>query len=127
MIKIIVFSLFAVIIITVVKQQKPEYALAMQLGCAAAVLALIIPEIKTLLDFSEGFFEDAGINNGYFAPLLKALGIAVVTQFASDVCNDADEKALAGAVELAGKTFILILAVPVLKAVMQMAMNLFMV
>ena len=44
--------------------------------------------------------------------LLKTLGVCFLTQLSADSCRDAGEGALAAKVELAGKLFIVILALP---------------
>jgi stage III sporulation protein AD len=51
--------------------------------------------------------------------LIKALGIGYLCRFASDLCRDAGETALAGYVELAGKVMIVVLSFPLLEQVAQ--------
>ena len=52
--------------------------------------------------------------------VLKATGVAILCRLASDVCRDAGESALASAVEVCGSVTVLCIALPLIKAVMQM-------
>lgn len=52
-----------------------------------------------------------------FVPLLKALGVCVVSKICGDVCRDAGQTAIAGVVELAGTVTALVCALPLLTAV----------
>lgn len=52
-----------------------------------------------------------------FVPLLKTLGIAVVSKTCGDVCRDVGQSAMAGLVELAGTLSALLCALPLLTAV----------
>ena len=56
--------------------------------------------------------------------LLKTLGICLLTQTAGDLCRDAGEASLAGKVELAGKTAILLLCLPMFRELLHTAVNL---
>ncbi len=53
--------------------------------------------------------------------LLRGLGVAMLTQLSSDLCRQCGETTLAGGVELAGKAELLLLCLPQLRALMEMA------
>lgn len=53
--------------------------------------------------------------------LLRGLGVAMLTQLSSDLCRQCGEATLAGGVELAGKVELLLLCLPQLRALMEMA------
>lgn len=55
-----------------------------------------------------------------FVPLLKTLGVCVVSKTCSDVCRDVGQSAIAGVVELAGILSSLLCALPLLTAVWDM-------
>lgn len=56
--------------------------------------------------------------------LLRGLGVAMLTQLSSDLCRQCGENALAGGVELAGKAELLLLCLPQLRELMEMASGL---
>ena len=66
----------------------------------------------------------AGIEKENVSDLIKALAICIVTQFAADICYDNSCSSLAAAVELAGRVGALSLAMPMLRAVANLAIGL---
>ena len=54
-------------------------------------------------------------------PLLKALGIAVICQFTSELCRDAGETVLACRVEFFAKVEIILLSLPLLQNILLLA------
>ncbi len=53
--------------------------------------------------------------------LFKGLGVAILTQLCAEMCRQSGENALAGGVELAGKAEIMLLCLPYLKRLTDMA------
>ena len=56
--------------------------------------------------------------------LLKALGIAVLTQCCAELCRESGESGVANGVELAGKVEILLLALPLIAEILSTAREL---
>ena len=123
MLKIAGFAVVAAVVYIVVKQNKPEYAVLVQLGSICAVLMILLPDIKAVIDFVQGFFDSLAVGSEFFTVLIKALGIGLAAQFAADTCRDAGENALASAVELAGKAMIIVLALPLVRAVAELSIG----
>ena len=71
--------------------------------------------LQTLLQIS----EQAGVNVIYLTTIFKIIGIAWLTEFLCQVCRDAGSSALAVKLEFAAKMAILLLAFPVLTAVLE--------
>ena len=71
--------------------------------------------LQTLLRMS----QEAGVNVIYLTTILKMTGIAWLTEFLCQICRDAGSGALAVKLEFAAKIAILLLAFPVLAAVME--------
>lgn len=73
----------------------------------------IFGEIKTML-------ETYGVPSELLTVLIKLTGIVYLVQFAADACRDANETAIAGRVELAGRIMIVSLCIPCIKQAMDM-------
>ena len=56
--------------------------------------------------------------------MFKALGICLLSQLAADACRDAGENAMAEKAELAGKVFLLLLALPLFEKIAELALTL---
>ncbi len=59
----------------------------------------------------------------YLETILKIIGIAYITELGANVTRDAGLNSIAGKIELAGKIFILLLAIPIISAVVEVILN----
>jgi stage III sporulation protein AD len=65
----------------------------------------------------------AHLNGAYVATVLKIIGIAYIAEFSIQIAKDAGQNALAGKIELAGKILILVMAIPILTAIIETVVN----
>ncbi len=119
-IKIAGVVLCSVLACSLLKQHKSEYTVLVQLCSVIVILFMIFSQLKDLTVFFNSALDEAGIAPDYISALIKALGIAVITQLATDLCKDNGEAALAGQVEFAGKVIILGVSLPILRGIAQL-------
>jgi stage III sporulation protein AD len=81
-------------------------------------------KITAILDVMKELVNRAGINYFFLATVLKILGVAYLGEFASAICSDAGEQAVARKVEFASKIIIAILALPIIVAIIESLMEL---
>jgi len=117
-------AIITAVLAVLVKQYKPEYAALVQLAGAVLIVGAAFRLIPELTGTAESMLSFAGIEGEWMKVLVKALGIAILSELAADVCRDNGSAALAGIVELAGKAAILLLALPLLRAVAEVAAGL---
>lgn len=96
-----------------------SYALALTLAICVVVTLLVLSYIQPVISAVESLFDRAGVNSAYPKILFKALGICYVTQFATDICKDSGENAIATQLELAGKVALLLLALPLFEGLLE--------
>ena len=123
-VRIAAIALISAVLSLLVRQYKPEYAMLVQLGGAAVIAVSVLALLPALLESSDSLLSFAGVDGKWLMLLIKALGIAIVTELSADVCRDNGSSALAGMVELAGKALILLLCIPLLRAVAEIAVGL---
>lgn len=124
MLKIVGFSVIVSLLYVLLSQHKKEYAVLLQLCAVVIILIIILPDIKLLIDSFQSYLDLTSLNTNYLSLIVKALGVSIVTQFAHDTCIDCGESALASKVEFAGKTVILSLSLPMLKAIAEFTLEL---
>ena len=117
---VIGIAVVAAVLSVILKQWRPEVSLLIGVCAGVLLLSTVLSEVRPLIAWFKEVGATYGNLNLYFAPLLKVLGVAYLAQFASQVCRDAGESALAMKVEIAGRVTILGLSVPVLKTVLEM-------
>lgn len=112
-----VFTLVAIgvigtLVCVLIKQYRPEYTALVAISTGIILLILILPQTKEALEYLENISNFADIDSIYIKTILKALGVCVVTQLASDTCNDCGQSSIASKVELGGKIAILTISIP---------------
>lgn len=123
-VKIVGIGLMAGMLINMLRQQKPEVAMQLSVATAAMIFLLMASRIMQVVDVMQTLSAKARIDQAHMATVLKIIGIAYVTDFGSQVLQDAGEKSVAGKVEMAGKIVIMLLAVPIMLAIMDTVLKL---
>ena len=106
-------------LVLTVRQQRPE--LAMLLSAAIGILLLLscISDIQQLLQKIQEIANSSGMKQEVVSIIFKVIGIVYVTEFASGICKDAKEEAMALKVQVAGLIIILGFSVPLVLDILQ--------
>lgn len=113
----------AVCISIILKQMGTSFSPMVTAAAGVIMLAYIAIQIIPVLEYVKTLSYQSGMSE-YFAVAVKALGIALVCQMASEICRDCGENAVGGRIELAGKAAIIIISLPVLKNLISFAREL---
>ena len=108
----------------VLKKTSPEQALLLVLCAAVAGLALLADGLGELVNFLRELGERSGVSETLFVPLYKTVGIGLVVKVGGDLCRDAGGASLASVVETAGTVCALLAAMPLLRRVLELLMEL---
>ncbi len=122
--KISFLGIMTALLYTLIRNIKPEIAPLVVLAGAATVLVIVSERLLEVTGSVNEMMKLAGIEKENVSMLMKALGICVVTQFAADICYDNSCSSLAAAVELAGRVGAIIISMPMLKTVAELAIGL---
>ncbi len=123
MIQLMGIALISAVLFVVIKKYSPEYIIFAEIGSVLLIFLYLYPYIKDIIDFYYEYADYGGIDDSYLKIVLKSVGIALLTQFSSDICKDSGQSALAGKIEFAGKLLIAVLALPVAKALIEVALK----
>lgn len=107
-----------------IKQSRPEFSFFISLSGTFIVFFISVKEVESYLSSFLGILSDAGFSAGYFSVALKAVGIGYITEFAADTAGDSGQSALASKITLAGRTLLFIIALPVIKDLLSLAVRL---
>lgn len=121
--KIFILAIVIAFLCMILKHIRPEYALVCQL-CGVVVLVLFLMSSFDDIVASLGeLLSGSGIDSSFLELLLKALSFSILTDIAASICRDSGNNTLANGVELAGKTVIVVLAMPILKKLAEAAIG----
>lgn len=87
-----------------------------RLVLGSVILLAFLPQIATVFQLISNLASLANINDAHLRIILKIIGLSYVVEFATAICTDMGETAIAKKVDLAGKIGIMILATPVINA-----------
>ncbi|AVP54128.1 stage III sporulation protein AD [Clostridium tetani] len=119
-VKVVAFA-FGALFITLVARESKREDLAVQISICAGILIFLfmMDKITAIVNFLQKLSLKANIDFVYLTTVFKILGIAYLASFCSEICKDAGQGSIAAKVEFAGKILILLLAIPILMAVLQ--------
>jgi stage III sporulation protein AD len=122
-IQIVGISIIAVILAAVIRQYRPELALQISVVTGLLIFFVVIFKMASVLDALRTFTGRMNIDTVYISTVFRIVAIAYIAEFGAQVCKDAGENSIASKIELAGKVIILVLAVPILMALMELIME----
>ena len=112
-------ALVGLVALLLLRTYKPEWAVFIRMAVTILCAGIILTMAATVLSYVAELTAGTGATDGEtWTILLKALGIAFLTETAASICRDSGEGALAGWVETAGKLEILLLAFPLIRTAM---------
>lgn len=118
-IQIVVFAIIASILYIVLKDLHESFAILLVLIAGIVIFLAVISQLGVIFQLLQTLGQKASIDGLYIETILKIIGIAYITELAANITKDAGLGAVASKVELAGKVFILIIAIPIITAVIE--------
>ena len=118
-IKIVAFAFMALFIVLIFKGRRDDLAIQASIAAGILIFLLMVNKLTIIMGFLQTLANKANIDVVYLNTVFKILGIAYLASFCSEICRDAGESSIAAKVDFAGKILILVLAIPILMAVMQ--------
>lgn len=115
--KVIAGIFVALILCLCLSQRNKEISVLLVLLVCCAVAGASFLFLSPVLDFLSGLQRLIGIDRDYMTVLLKAVGVAILSEIASLVCADGGQAALGKAVQILGAATILWLSLPLYQQV----------
>ena len=114
-----VLTLAATLILKDSRAPHPEIAV---LFFGILVLSRLIFNIGDVVEYLKKISEGTAAES-YLTTLLKAAGIAYLADLTADMCRNSGEHGIASYVEIAGKTELIILALPLMSELLDLAVG----
>lgn len=122
-VKIIGVGFIALIIIVIIKQYKPEFAIYVSILAGAVIIFFSLDRITNIINLLTNLSQKAGINAKYLSILLKITGIAILTEFAASICKDSGESAIASKIDFGGKIIVISMSIPIISALLEIVLK----
>ena len=117
--KIAGIGLISLIMIIIIKQYRPEFAIYISLLAGALIFSLIFGKISGIITMLNNLANRSSINKEFLNLLIKITGIAFLTEFAVAICKDSGESAIASKIDIGGKVTIIAISIPFISGLLE--------
>lgn len=117
-VQIVGVGLITTILIIIIKEHKPEMAIQLTILFGVLIFVLMMDKITGVVTVLKQLATKANISVTYITTIFKIIGIAYIAEFGSQICRDAGEGVIASKIEFAAKIMIMIMALPIMVAIM---------
>ena len=115
-----VIAIVTVVLTAMLKKTNRELALLLSLAACVLIGVFLTQLAEPIVTFLLKLRDLAGLDNALMTPMLKTIGIGLLTQLSATICADAGENAIAKLVEVCGGLLALYVALPLMEAVIDM-------
>lgn len=115
--KLVFFSLSITLMLVLLKENYRSFAFVLSLLGCTVIFLFSMSSFSHLKDAMDEISLTDGVIKDSIKVIGKALLVAYLTSFGSDICTDAGEKAIANALEFAGKAIMFSIALPMLSGI----------
>jgi len=122
-VQIVLISMVASLLYIILKDIQPTFAFLILLLTSIFIILVVIRQIQAIILLLQTLGEKASVDSTYIHTILKIIGIAYVTELGANITKDAGLASVASKLELAGKIFILLLAIPIITAVIDVVIQ----
>lgn len=113
---IAIVCIAAAVIAKVIQPSSRDLAALLSISAVVVVFLSISSQIYEMVYAIQRTADDSGIDSGYIAIALKALGICYICELAGSSCHDCGETALASVVDISGRIAIAIICLPLIES-----------
>ena len=118
--RVAILGIVGSVLCLLLKKGAPELGLLLALAASMLLVLIGMQLASAIFGFAEALREAAALSPALIQPVFQTVGIGIVTKLAADVCKDAGQSAIAGAVELAGTCAAIYIALPLMQTVFEM-------
>ena len=122
-IKIVGIALVALVIIILLKQYRPEFAIYISLLTGVLILFLVMDKLTGIVNLLQSLASKTSINSTFLVILIKITGLAILSEFAVSVCKDSGEEAIASKIEMGTKIIIISMSIPIISSLLEVILK----
>jgi len=118
--RIAAVAIVVVLCAAVVRRGAPEMSLVLVLSAGVVIFCLVLGALGEILSAMKRLAQLAQLEDELIAPVAKTVVVAIITRLTGEICRSAGEGGVAAFVEVAGTIVALVVALPLMEAVIQM-------
>ncbi|MBZ4662412.1 MAG: spoIIIAD [Caloramator sp.] len=123
-VQIVLMALILAVILTLLSKEKKEIAIQVSILFGIVIFFMMLTKFTVVIQAMQEIALKANIDYTYVNIVLKIIAISYIASFGIEICKDIGQSSLASKIEFAGKVLILVMAIPIIMAVMEMVLKL---
>lgn len=112
--------LISVVMGLALSKQGRDITLLMSIAVCCMVLLVAVSYLKPVLDFVNQLKTVGNLDNNLLKIMLKAVGIGLIAEIATLICNDSGNSALGKTVQILASAVLLWLAIPLMGSLLEL-------
>lgn len=112
MIKIALIGVVVALIILLMKGFQSRLTPMITISASVLLSGMVLKMADSAIDSISEIFKASKMENESIKNVIKIVGVAYVADFSSSICRDLGENSIASKIEIAGRVYIVLLAVP---------------
>ena len=118
--QVVAGAMISVVLGLALSKQGKDITLLMSIAVCCMILLAAIAYLKPVLDFVKQLQSIGNLDNDLLGIMLKAVGIGLVAEIATLICNDSGNSALGKAVQILASAVVLWLAIPLMQSLLEL-------
>lgn len=118
MVRVAAAGITAAVLAVVLRKNTPELALLLGLCAGLWMLTAVAGGLGAVAQLMEELASLAGLSEELLEPVVKTVVLSILTGLTVEVCRSAGEAGVAAFVETAGTVLAIVVALPLIRAVM---------
>lgn len=110
----------AVVLWLLLSKYGKEYGLLLSIGACCLILLLMFRFLEPILALLKQLEALGGLQPQWLSTMLKAVGIGLIVEICSLICNDAGNGAMAKSLQILGTVAIVWLSIPLIKSLTEL-------
>lgn len=123
--QIAAFAAVSALLAAMLKKERAEFALLMQIAAAAAMILSVLSAGISIFRMLTSYTSRVGVDTAYFKLLLRALCMSAAGEWTASFCRDAGMTALSLTVETAVRILMIQMCLPLMQTVLDFAAGFF--
>lgn len=122
--QIVGLGIIATVLAIILKEQKPVFSFLIAIVTGIIIFLFVVEKVADVIFVLEKMVFQAQLDMVFLETVLKIIGISYIAEFGAQITRDAGEGAIASKIELGGKIIIMILAIPIIQAIVETVLQL---
>ena len=121
--QLFVIIMVAGMLVVIVREQNESISFLLVLLLGIFVFLFVLNQVEQLFNLFQSIVSKFDVSLLHLDTMIKVIGVAYLTEFISQLLKDAQLNSVAVKVEIVGKLFILLLALPIFISVLETLMS----